>query len=63
MEECKTLHFKKYKTSKIGETEQMLKNEHIQCVIRCPNWKYTNIVLIAVQININKGVLISAHKN
>ena len=42
----------------------MLKNEHIQYVICCPKRKYTNTVLITVQININKGVLIiTFHKN
>ena len=38
------------------ETEKMVKNEYIQCVIHCPIWTYTNTVLITVQINI-KGVL------
>ena len=51
------------KHQRLLETEEMLKNERFQCVICCSNWKYTKAALITVQMNINKGVLITIHKN
>ena len=36
---------------------------NIQGIICFPNWKYTKTVLITLQINIKKGVLITIHKN
>ena len=63
MEKCVPLHLKSKKHQRLPETEQILKNEHIECDSRCPNSKYTNTVSIKVEININKGVLITVHKN
>ena len=38
------------------EIDQMLKNDHIQCIICCSNWKYTNTLLITAETNTNRTV-------
>lgn len=60
MEDCKPLHLKVKKHQRLLETKQMLENQQIHSVIRCPNWKH---FVNHYPNKHKKGVLIAVNKN